>query len=143
MRIGLLFCAAAILATSCIKRVAPNPPDERTTVNGVPLPFSERAELPEGTQVVWDFGDGTPPVTGAQVQHVFARAGVYTIVETIQDKDGQSRSARTHVAALLRTLPMAVPGDVRAALLLPAPWKKVALHRELAGKLSLGGFFDE
>ena len=98
MRTRLLCCAAVILATSCIKRVAPNPPDERTSVNGVPLAFSERAELPEGTQVIWDFGDGTPPVTGAQAPHAFARAGVYTIVETIQDKDGQARSARTHVA---------------------------------------------
>src|SRR6267142_3102265 len=129
MRTRLLCCAAAVLATSCIKRVSPTPGAERTTVSGVPLPFSEREEVPEGTQVIWDFGDGTPPVTGAQVSHAFTKAGVYTIVETIQDKDGKSRTGRTHVAALVRTLPMAVPGDVRAALLLPVPWNRVALHR--------------
>src|SRR5947209_7197804 len=98
MRYRLLLCVAAALATSCVKRVAPNPPDDRSTVTGVPLPFGERAELPEGSQVIWDFGDGTPPVTGAQVDHSFGRAGVYTIVETIKDKDGQSRTSRTHVA---------------------------------------------
>jgi len=68
---------------------------------------------------------------------------VYTVVETIRDKDGDVRSARTHVAALRRTVPMAVPADVRAALIVPAPWAKVAVHREVAGKLSLGPFFDE
>ena len=119
------------------------PPDERSAVTGVPLPFSEKEEVPGDSKVIWDFGDGTPPVTGARVSHAFLRAGVYTIVETIQDKDGQSRTGRTHVVSNLRTLPMAVPGDVRAALLLPAPWAKVPLHRQVAGKLGLGGFFDE
>jgi len=143
MRTRLLCCIAAAVATSCIKRVQPNPPDDRTTYAGVPLQFGQRDEVAEGSQVTWDFGDGTPPATGAQVSHAFGRAGVYTIVEAVKDKDGESRTARTHVAALLRTVPMAVPGDVRAALLLPTPWAKVRLHREIAGKLSLGHFFDE
>jgi hypothetical protein len=143
MRTRLLCCVAAALATSCIKRVSPTPPDERTTYSGIALPFGQQGEIPEGSTVIWDFGDGTPPVTGLRVSHAFGPAGVYTIVETIQDKDGQTRTARTHVAALLRTLPMAVPGDVKAALLLPSPWTKVPLHREVAGKLALGNFFDE
>ncbi len=143
MRNRLLLGVAAVLASSCIKRVAPTPPDERSCTSGAPLTFSEAAELPEGSQVIWDFGDGTPPATGKSVRHAFLRAGVYTIVETIQDKDGKTRTGRTHVVASLRALPMAVPGDVRAALLLPTPWAKVPLHRQVAGKLGLGGFFDE
>ena len=143
MRNRLLLCVAAVLATSCIKRVAPTPPDERASISGAPLTFTEPAALPEGSQVIWDFGDGTPRSAGARVTHAFLRAGVYTIVETIQDKDGQTRTARTHVVANLRALPMAVPGDVRAALLVPAPWARVPLHRQVAGKLGLGGFFDE
>jgi hypothetical protein len=139
----LLCCVAALAAVSCIKRVFPGPPDDRTTVSGVPVRFDEKAEVPPDSKVIWDFGDGTPKATGAHATHVFARAGIYTIVEAIEDKDGTSRSARTHVAALLRSLPLAVPGDARAALLLPAPWAKVSLHREIAGKLALGGFFDE
>ena len=143
MRNRLLLGVAAVLASSCIKRVAPTPPDERSSTSGAPLAFAESAELPEGSQVIWDFGDGTPPVAGARINHAFLRAGVYTIIETIQDKDGKTRTARTHVVAKLRALPMAVPGDVRAALLLPSPWAKVPLHRQVAGKLGLGGFFDE
>jgi hypothetical protein len=38
---------------------------------------------------------------------------------------------------------MAVPGDVKAVLMLPTPWNKVQLHREVAGKLALGTFFDD
>ena len=141
MRSRLLLCL--VLTASCIKRVSPNPPGDRNALTGVPVAFVEREEVPEGTQILWDFGDGSPRAAGPSVNHAFPRAGVYTIVETIQDSDGKSRTARTHVAANVRTLPMAVPGDVRAALLLPAPWNKVPLHREIAGKLSLGNFFDE
>jgi len=143
MRTRLLCCVAAAVAISCIKRVSPTPPGERTTYSGIALPFGQPGEIPPDSTVIWDFGDGTPPFTGRTVSHAFGRAGVYTIVETIRDKDGQIRTARTHVVALLRTVPMAVPGDVKAALLLPSPWTKVPLHREVAGKLALGSFFNE
>lgn len=143
MRTRLLCCIAALSTAACIKRVSPTPPDERRAFTGVPLPFVEPSGIPEGSQVLWDFGDGTPPAVGARVTHAFGKAGVYTIVETIRDKDGQSRTARTHVVAALRTLPMAVPGDVRAALFFPAPWARMELHRDIAAKLALSGFFDE
>src|SRR5260221_3604099 len=143
MRTRLLCCIAAALAVSCINRVALTPPQERTAYSGVALPFGQAGEIPPEPKVLWAFGAGRPPLPGAAVSPTFARAGVYTIVETIQDKDGQARTARTHVAALLRTLPRALRGDVRAARLLPSPWTKVPLHRELAGKLALGSFFEE
>ena len=143
MRNRLLLCVAAVLASACIKRVGPTTIEERTATSGQPLAFNEPADLPEGSQVVWDFGDGTPPGTGPRVSHAFLRAGIFTIVETIQDKDGKVRTGRTHVVSNLRTLTMAVPGDVRAALLVPAPWAKVPLHRQVAGKLGMGGLFDE
>src|SRR5438105_9068303 len=142
MRIRLLLCLT-VLAASCIKRIAPSPGEARTTLSGVWLRFGQAQELPEGTEITWDFGDGTPPQTGAMVLHAFPRAGVFTVVETVRDKDGDTRSARTHVAVLKRQLQMAVPADVRAALLVPSPWTKAAVHREVAGKLSLGTFFDE
>ncbi|MFN2546851.1 MAG: PKD domain-containing protein [Myxococcales bacterium] len=137
-----MLCSLFLLASSCIKRVGPDPGSDRAALAGIPVAFGQREEVPEGSEVVWDFGDGTQ-ATGMQVSHAFPRAGVYTIVETIRDKDGKARTARTHVVAARRNLPMAVPGDVRAALMLPEPWKKVALHREIARKLSLGAFFDE
>ena len=141
MRTSLVFCLLVLL--SCAKRINPDPGGSRTSYSGVWLRFGQPQELPEGTQLLWDFGDGTPPQEGATVVHAFPRAGVYTVVETVRDKDGQTRSARTHVAVLKRTVPMAVPADVRASLMVPSPWTRIAVHREVAAKLSLGSFFDE
>src|SRR5437763_16377600 len=112
MRTRLLCCAVALLAASCVKRIAPSPGEDRTTVSGLPLGFGQEQQLPEGTEIVWDFGDGSAPRTGARVEHAFPRAGVFTVVQTIKDKDGQTRSGRTHVVALRQAVPMAVPADV-------------------------------
>jgi len=141
MRIRLLCCL--VLAVSCAKRINPDPGNDRTTYSGVWLRFGEPQQVPEGVQVIWDFGDGSAPVSGASVDHAFPHAGVYTVVETIKDKDGQTRTARTHVTALKRTVPMALPGDVRAALMVPSPWKRMAVHREVAARLSMGAALDE
>ena len=141
-RLGSLACCLLVLL-SCAKRINPDPGESRTSYSGVPLRFGQPQEIPEGTQILWDFGDGTPQQTGATVVHTFPRAGVFTVVETVRDKDGQTRTARTHVVALKRAVPMAVPADVRAALLVPSPWARMAVHREVAGKLSLGSFFDD
>jgi hypothetical protein len=144
MRTRLVLCAV-LLAAGCVKRITPSPGEDRTTLSGVPLRFGQAQELPEGTTIIWDFGDGTPPQTGAVVDHAFPHggAGVYTVVETVRDKDGQVRTARTHVVALRRSVPTAVPADVRAVLMMERPWERVQVHREVAGKLSLGAFFDE
>ena len=141
MRTRLLFCLLAVL--SCAKRINPDPGNDRTTYSGVSLRFGELQEVPEGTQVLWDFGDGSPEKSGASVDHAFPRAGVYTVVETIRDKDGQTRTARTHVTALKRAVEMAVPPDVRAALMVPSPWKRMAVHRDVARRLSLDAGLDE
>jgi hypothetical protein len=132
-----------LLAVSCAKRINPDPGADRTTYSGVWIRFGESQPIPEGVQVLWDFGDGSPQGAGATVTHAFPRAGVFTVVETIRDKDGQSRTARTHVTALKRTVPMAVPGDAKAALMVPSPWKRMAVHRETAARLSLGALLDD
>ena len=41
----------------------------------------------------WNFGDGTPAVTGASQTHVFASAGSYTVTLTVSDTNGQADSA--------------------------------------------------
>ncbi|HZX96654.1 MAG TPA: PKD domain-containing protein [Myxococcales bacterium] len=143
MRTRLLACVLVALMSACVKRVAPSATGTQTTISGLFLRFGEPQEVPEGTQVLWSFGDGTPDQQGASVDHAFPRAGVYTVVETIKDKDGQTRSARTHVTVLRRAVQMAVPADVRAALMVPTPWKRLAVQRGVAAKLSLGAFFDE
>lgn len=36
----------------------------------------------------WDFGDGSPLQSGAEVEHVFALPGTYTVTVTVDDGDG-------------------------------------------------------
>ena len=143
MRLRLLAAAAALLAFACVKRVAPSAGDDRTTLSGTPVSFGYPGELPSETTVSWDFGDGTPPVAQPSVQHQFPQAGAYTVTQTITDRDGQRRTSTAQVTVLRRAVPAALPADVRAALILQSPWSRVAIHREVASKLSLSGFFDE
>ncbi len=62
----------------------------------------------DGTVVTWafDFGDGTPPVSGAaaQASHAFAAAGAYTVTLTVTDNQGATGQA---------TLPVQVTPFVR------------------------------
>lgn len=143
MRHPLACCALAALAAACVKRVAPSVGDDRGTMSGVPLTFGADGELPEGTRITWDFGDGTPPAEGPRVEHAFPRAGAFTVTQTVRDKDGQTRTSTARITVLRRLVPMAIPADVRAALILPTPWSRIPVHREVAGKLALGAVFDE
>lgn len=139
----LALCAALALAAACIKRVAPGAVEDLVTTSGVPLRFGQPRALPDGAQVIWDFGDGTPPATGAVVEHAFPRAGAFTVTQTIRDKDGQQRTATAHATVKGRTVAMAVPADARGALLVPRPWAKLAQHRRTAERLSVASFYDE
>jgi len=82
MRTRLLCCLLVLL--SCAKRINPDPGGSRTTWSGVPVRFGQPQEIPEGTQILWDFGDGAPPQQGVSVVHAYPRAGVYTVVETVR-----------------------------------------------------------
>src|SRR6267154_1799255 len=109
MRIRLA-CAAALLLAACVKRVAPSAVEDRTVTSGVPASFGSSADLPEGVRIEWDFGDGTPPVTGPVVSHAFPRSGTFTVTQTVVDPDGQKRSISAKVTVLRRSVPSALPG---------------------------------
>lgn len=141
MRLPLI-CAAAVLASSCVKRVGPSALEDHTVLSGVPVTLGGELEVPEGTQITWEFGDGATG-TGSPVQHAFSRAGAFTFTQKIIDKDGQIRTASAHVTVLRRAVPQAVPADARAALILQNPWSKLQTHREVAGRLAMGGFYDD
>jgi hypothetical protein len=53
-------------------------PQFRLTLNGLTLEAAFTG--PASTEVTWDFGDGTPLVLGANVQHTFARPGRHEIM---------------------------------------------------------------
>lgn len=138
-----LLCAALACTASCIKRIAPTPVEDRTATSGVPLRFGGDFEVPPGTQVLWDFGDGTPQQAGTHLEHAFPRAGTFTVSEIIRDKDGQERKTQATATVLRRSVPMALPADVRAALIVPQPWGRLSVHRATADRLAIGGLYDE
>jgi len=142
LRRRVLFVALSVCC-ACVKRIAPSAGEDRTSLSGVSQKFGSDEQAPQGTKVSWDFGDGTPPASGVHVEHAFPRAGAFTVTQIVADKDGQERRASAHVTVLRRSVPMAVPADARAALILQYPWGRIALHRQVAARLALSGLFEE
>ena len=84
-----------------------------------------------------------PSSIGAQVHHRFPRAGNFTVVETVEDKDGQKRSAEVQVQITRRAVASAVPADARSTLILERPWAHVEEQRKAAERVGLGELFNE
>lgn len=63
------------------------------------------------TQVIWNFGDGTPLSGGALAAHKFTRPGRYTVTTTVLDNEG----ARATVRRVVAVSPLvALTGPIRA-----------------------------
>ncbi|MFN3198136.1 MAG: PKD domain-containing protein [Bradymonadia bacterium] len=81
-----------------VREVAPivSPGGPYSGLQGRPIEFDARATRPGSqadliTEYIWDFGDGSPEVSGAnltQPVHTYAQNGVYTVVLTVRDEDG-------------------------------------------------------
>jgi|GEM_PF-1309027 len=134
---------ALVFSAACVKRIAPSAGEDRTALSGVVQQFGQAQEVPEGTKISWDFGDGTAPASGPSVSHAFPRAGAFTVTQTVTDRDGQERRSMAQATVLRRSVPMAVPPDVRAALILAYPWSRIAVHQAVANRLALRPVFDE
>lgn len=50
--------------------------------------FDQLDDLPVGSSVVWDFGDGNV-FEGVSPQHTYSNPGTYTVTVTVTDEDGQ------------------------------------------------------
>src|SRR3990172_5489213 len=86
-RLAPLFALA--LAAGCAHRFPVPPGGEREVVAGLPASFGSAAQnVPEGTRIKWDFGDGTASAAGATVEHVFARAGERLVKMEVTDGAG-------------------------------------------------------
>lgn len=59
---------------------------------GTPTPLVEASVLPGGqlSSFRWDFGDGSPALSGRQPGHTYAQAGTYTITLRVQGSNGCS-----------------------------------------------------
>lgn len=72
---------------------------------------SPRSPIPEPLQVkwdyMWDFGDGTPRVSGARIAHTFSRPGEYTVrlTATVTDQFNQQASSWTEQRVMVSNRP--------------------------------------
>lgn len=57
-------------------------------VAGIPINFTDTST--GRVSVSWDFGDGTPSVTGSPVSHTYATAGTYRVTDTIKSSTGST-----------------------------------------------------
>jgi PKD repeat protein len=68
--------------------------------------FDGRASRdPDGTiaSYVWDFGDGTPPASGATFVHTYATAGSFTATLTVTDNSGATATGTATVTIAAET----------------------------------------
>ncbi len=106
-----------------------------TVLPGAPLTFDASAStapsVPAGdtlTTYTWSFGDGTPPVSGAQasVSHAFQSAGAYTVTVQAIDEQGAAGVATLRVSVVPSTSSAPTTAHV-SPLLLPLLTGGVAL----------------
>ena len=91
--------SASTTQTIVVANVAPTPEIasiSATRIEGTSINFVGSATDPAGANdtltYVWNFGDGSPTVTGATVSRTYADNGTYTVTLTVSDEDGGSAS---------------------------------------------------
>ncbi len=64
--------------------------DDQTVDEGVQVDVAGSASDPGDDDLTfsWDFGDGSPAVTGETANHFYATSGIYTVTLTVVDDDG-------------------------------------------------------
>ncbi len=82
-----------------------------TGVEGTPILFDGSGSLDQDGDTLnytWDFGDGTPAVTGPEPLHIFTAPGTYHATLTVDNGFGQSSSA-TVTAVVANVAPTFAP----------------------------------
>ncbi|WP_442789475.1 PKD domain-containing protein [Nostoc sp. PCC 7524] len=75
----------------------------------------------------WNFGDGSPEVTGAEVNHSYRDNGIYTVTLTVTDDDGgeTSRSLNVTVNNIAPVI-SSLTGDTNLNEGTPGTWRAIA-----------------
>jgi outer membrane protein OmpA-like peptidoglycan-associated protein len=102
-----LACAPAARAVTCPPPVARFTPLPRVEA-GAAVQFDASTSSTQSGQATytWDFGDGTPPVTGPspRTTHTYAKPGNVTVKLTVDDKNCGTHSATGSHAVILRVV---------------------------------------
>lgn len=77
---------------------------------------SVEGQQPPGLAITWDFGDGTDPGRGAEVEHTYAASGTYRVFAQAQADDGSwGRSAPVSVEVTVEGSPSPSPSPSPSA----------------------------
>jgi PKD repeat protein len=114
---GAVNAAARAAATVRVNHppVADAGPDILTDALAIAVDGSGSADA-DGDALVhtWDFGDGSPPVTGVAVRHVYARSGRYPVTLTVDDGTGLGNARATgSLVVTIDAPPVAAAGGNR------------------------------
>jgi len=70
----VLLALFSLVVAGCVKRMPASVGGDRTLKAGEPATFGQKAEVPEGTKIVWSMGDGAE-LRGPQVEHAWHLPG--------------------------------------------------------------------
>ncbi|MFT5247572.1 MAG: gliding motility-associated-like protein [Flavobacteriales bacterium] len=62
-----------------------------------------------GQEFIWDFGDGTPPVSGANVSHIYVDAGNFTVTLMAFGGSGCEGESSTEMEVVVTPAPIVIP----------------------------------
>jgi hypothetical protein len=103
----------------------------QVTETGLFVQFSTATDPPDAI-ISWNFGDGSPALIGATVQHLYATAGTYAVSVTATNPRTGSASTQTlsiqvseGTAALAGTLPLQLQNGT---IMLASHASRIALH---------------
>lgn len=89
---GASAATSVTLHVITIDAAGPQPGREGTGVVGQPVSFNATGSTVNDCGTIqsyqFDFGDGSPPVTGQEVAHAFTAPGTYTVTLTVTDCAG-------------------------------------------------------
>jgi hypothetical protein len=112
------------LSAGCVKRIPASAGGDRTLKAGEKVVFGEKAEVPEGTKIVWTMGDGAE-LRGPTVEHAWHLPGTYQVGVEVTDPDGQKRSDSATVTVNQMALLDVLPVEVEALFLFDRPAERM------------------
>lgn len=109
-------CAALLLlaGAGCRRGAKPDLGEDRTVEAGIPVELGSDGF--GSSTLLWDTGEGRPPVEAEKLDHAFQKPGVYTV----RALEGTAEVARVKLTVVPRPALRAIPGNAELVLFVPS-----------------------